>query len=134
VRGREGARGREGLLAPLGREERGEGGRRRKRMMGSCSRCEGDHSNTLLHAEYRKVQVKEGTIANVYPQLVVKGTGYNLLLGGLEMDIRLQQHLAKRFQVSLMELIIRYCPLATFLTLDVHPELWKRTLNSGHAP
>lgn len=52
-------------------------------------------------SEYRKVQVKEGTLANVHPQLSVKGTGFNRLLGGLEMDVRLQQHLAKLFQVCL---------------------------------
>ena len=57
-------------------------------------------------AEYRKVQVKEGTLANVHPQLTVKGTGYNLLLGGLEMDISLQQHLAKLFEVSLWDIEI----------------------------
>ena len=53
-----------------------------------------------LPAEYRKAQVKEGTLVNVHPQLTVKGTGFSRLLGGLEMDIRLQLHLAKLFQVS----------------------------------
>ncbi len=44
--------------------------------------------------------MKEGTIANVHPQLVVKGSGFSRRLGGLEIDIRLQQHLAKQFQVK----------------------------------
>ena len=52
--------------------------------------------------DYRKVQVKEGTVANVHPQLTVKGTGFSRLLGGLEMDLRLQQHLAKLFEVSII--------------------------------
>ena len=46
------------------------------------------------------MQVKEGTLANVHPQLIVKGTGFSRLLGGLEMEIRLQQHLAKLFEVG----------------------------------
>ncbi len=54
---------------------------------------------SLLCAEYRMAQVKEGTVANVHPQLTIKGIGYDRFLGGLEMEIRLQLHLAKLFQV-----------------------------------
>ena len=58
----------------------------------------------LLHSlatppEYRKVQVKEGTKANMHPQLAVKGIGYDRLLGGFEIESRLQHHLAKVFEV-----------------------------------
>ena len=55
--------------------------------------------------DYRKVQVKEGTLANVHPQLTVKGSGFSRILGGLEIDIKLQQHLAKNFDVR----ISKYC-------------------------
>ena len=55
---------------------------------------------THAHTEYRKVQVKEGGIANMHPQLTVKGVGYDQLLGGLEMDMRLRDYLAKAFTVS----------------------------------
>ena len=44
--------------------------------------------------------MKEGSLANVHPQLTIKGTGFSRLLGGMEMDIRLQLHLAKLFEVS----------------------------------
>ena len=53
----------------------------------------------LFPLEYRKVQVKEGSVANTYPQLAVKGVGYDRLLGGLEIDIRLRDHLAGSFEV-----------------------------------
>ena len=45
------------------------------------------------------MQVKEGTLANVHPQLMVKGSGFSRLLGGMEIDVRLQQHLARQFEV-----------------------------------
>ena len=44
--------------------------------------------------------MKEGTRANMHPQLSVKGIGYDRLLGGFEIDTRLQKHLAKVFEVS----------------------------------
>ena len=56
------------------------------------------HTHTSL--EYRKAQVKEGGVANMYPQLAVKGTGYDRTLGGLQMEIRLRDHLAKIFEVN----------------------------------
>ena len=46
------------------------------------------------------VQVKEGSRANMHPQLLVKGVGYDRLLGGFEIDTRLQRHLAKIFEVG----------------------------------
>ena len=33
-------------------------------------------------------------MVNTYPQLTVKGVGFDRTLGGLEMDIRLRDHLA----------------------------------------
>jgi len=62
--------------------------------------------NELLcvYEDYRKVQVKEGSLANVHPQLAIKGSGFSRLLGGLEIDIRLQQHLAKNFDVKIMRI------------------------------
>lgn len=55
---------------------------------------------SLLTVEYRKAQVKEGSVANTYPQLAVKGVGYDRLLGGLEVDVRLRDHLARNFDVG----------------------------------
>ena len=57
------------------------------------------HLSLSLTPEYRKAQVKEGSVANTYPQLSVKGVGYDRLLGGLEIDIRLRDHLARSFEV-----------------------------------
>ena len=56
-------------------------------------------SSPLSTSEYRRVQVKEGSRANMHPQLHVKGVGYDRLLGGFEIDTRLQKHLAKLFKV-----------------------------------
>ncbi len=50
--------------------------------------------------EYRTTQIKEGSVANTYPQLTVKGTGFDRTLGGLEIDIRLRDMLAARFEVG----------------------------------
>lgn len=57
-------------------------------------------SLSILTVEYRKAQVKEGSVANTYPQLAVKGVGYDRLLGGLEVDVRLRDHLARNFDVG----------------------------------
>ena len=43
--------------------------------------------------------VKEGSLLNKHPQLTVKGVGFDRTLGGLEMDIRLRDFLAERFEV-----------------------------------
>ena len=55
-----------------------------------------------LHSlpEYKMAQVKESGMLNTHPQLTVKGVGFDRTLGGLEMDIRLRDHLAKQFEVS----------------------------------
>ena len=47
-------------------------------------------------------QVKEGGMLNTHPQLTVKGVGFDRTLGGLEMDIRLRDHLAKQFEVRMV--------------------------------
>ena len=44
-------------------------------------------------------------MVNTYPQLAVKGVGFNRTLGGLEMDIRLRNHLAALFNVSILEYV-----------------------------
>lgn len=54
----------------------------------------------FLIQEYKKVQVKEGSTAHIEPQLSIKGIGFDRTLGGLEMDMRLRNHLAKAFMVS----------------------------------
>ena len=38
-------------------------------------------------------------MVNTYPQLAVKGVGFDRTLGGLEMDIRLRNDLAALFNV-----------------------------------
>ena len=58
------------------------------------------YTPTHISLEYRKAQVKEGGVANMYPQLTIKGTGYDRTLGGLEIEIRLRDHLAKIFEVN----------------------------------
>ena len=45
-------------------------------------------------------------MTNTYPQLAVKGVGYDRLLGGLEIDIRLRDHLAKNFEVCEWMLVL----------------------------
>ena len=52
--------------------------------------------------EYKMVQMKEGGMLKTHPQLTVKGVGFDRTLGGLEMDIRLRDHLAKQFEVSVV--------------------------------
>ena len=53
-------------------------------------------------SEYKKVQVKEGGTMHIEPQLAVKGVGFDRTLGGLEMDMRMRNHLAKLFTVNLI--------------------------------
>ena len=62
-------------------------------------RCTGDWLSSSCRAEYRKVQLKEGGVLNTHPQLAVKGVGYDRTLGGLEVDVRLRDHLARNFEV-----------------------------------
>ena len=63
--------------------------------------------------------MKEGSVANTYPQLAVKGVGYDRLLGGLEIDVRLRDHLAKSFEVRCR---FQLC-LHTYLTFLPSPSL-----------
>lgn len=53
--------------------------------------------------EFKKSQVKEGSQAHIYPQLRIKGVGFDRTLGGLEMDMRLRDHLAKIFMVRVLQ-------------------------------
>lgn len=68
---------------------------------------------SLLTVEYRKAQVKEGSVANTYPQLAVKGVGYDRLLGGLEVDVRLRDHLARNFDVCCLLLMHHVANMCT---------------------
>ena len=63
--------------------------------------------------EFKKSQVKEGSQAHIYPQLRIKGVGFDRTLGGLEMDMRLRDHLAKIFMVRVLQYYER------FLTMTV---------------
>jgi hypoxia up-regulated 1 len=55
---------------------------------------------TALHVTgFQEVKQKNPTtgIAEKFPQLTVKGVGYDRSLGGLEFQLRLRDHLAKNF-------------------------------------
>ena len=80
--------------------KRGGGGERRgeRRMQ----REEGEWGNMvsiICCIEFKKSKVKEGETAHIHPQLTVKGVGFDRQLGGLEMELRLRDHLAKIFEV-----------------------------------
>ncbi|XP_070201995.1 hypoxia up-regulated protein 1-like isoform X2 [Littorina saxatilis] len=57
----------------------------------------GATSTTASIVSYQMVKTKEGTRVETNPQLTVKGVGYDRHLGGLEMTLRLRDHLAKVF-------------------------------------
>jgi hypoxia up-regulated 1 len=57
----------------------------------------GSTSTIATIAEYKKVQVKEGSTAHIHPQVRIRGVGFDRTLGGLEMEMRLRDHLAKIF-------------------------------------
>ena len=57
-------------------------------------------NNILSPTEYKKTQVREGGVAHIHPQVRIKGVGFDRTLGGLEMEMRLRDHLAKIFTVS----------------------------------
>ena len=63
--------------------------------------------------------MKEGGVLNTHPQLAVKGVGYDRTLGGLEVDIRLRDHLARNFEVCSDPL----CILVSWLHVLVLPYL-----------
>ncbi|XP_065906484.1 hypoxia up-regulated protein 1-like isoform X2 [Dysidea avara] len=55
-------------------------------------------STTATIVEYKLIQSNEQGFAEKVPQLTVKGVGFDRTLGGLEMEMRLRDVLAKRFQ------------------------------------
>ncbi|XP_069115800.1 hypoxia up-regulated protein 1-like isoform X1 [Argopecten irradians] len=57
----------------------------------------GATSTTATVVGYQMVKMKEGTRVETNPQLVIKGVGYDRNLGGLEVTLRLRDHLAKAF-------------------------------------
>ncbi|XP_053408991.1 hypoxia up-regulated protein 1-like isoform X2 [Mercenaria mercenaria] len=57
----------------------------------------GATSTTATIVGYQVVKMKEGTRMVENPQLVVKGVGFDRELGGLEISMRLRDHLAKYF-------------------------------------
>ncbi|XP_021370536.1 hypoxia up-regulated protein 1-like [Mizuhopecten yessoensis] len=57
----------------------------------------GATSTTATVVGYQLMKIKEGTRVETNPQLVIKGVGYDRNLGGLEITLRMQDHLAKAF-------------------------------------
>ncbi|KAK3107370.1 hypothetical protein FSP39_012931 [Pinctada imbricata] len=57
----------------------------------------GATSTTATIVGYHIVKTKEGDRVETNPQLVIKGVGFDRSLGGLEMTLRLRDHLAKLF-------------------------------------
>jgi len=58
----------------------------------------GASHTTASIVEYSTTKVKDRGYLETVPQLVMKGVGYDTTLGGLEMDFRLRDHLAKIFK------------------------------------
>ncbi|XP_050415640.1 hypoxia up-regulated protein 1 isoform X1 [Patella vulgata] len=57
----------------------------------------GASSTVATIAGYHIVKIKEGTRLETNPQVVIKGVGFDRTLGGLEITVRLRDHLAKLF-------------------------------------
>ncbi|XP_022109354.1 hypoxia up-regulated protein 1-like [Acanthaster planci] len=57
----------------------------------------GAGSTTATVVSYQVVKTKEKGISETNPHLFVKGVGFDRTLGGLEIDLRLRDHLAKKF-------------------------------------
>ena len=57
----------------------------------------GASSTTATIISYQLVKSKERGFVETNPQMTVKGVGFDRTLGGLEMQIRLRDHLAKLF-------------------------------------
>lgn len=57
----------------------------------------GASSTTATVVGYQNVKTKEKGFVETHPQVSILGVGYDRALGGLEMQIRLQQYLAKEF-------------------------------------
>jgi len=53
---------------------------------------------TVTIVGYSTTKVKDRGYVETVPQLVVKGVGFDAQLGGLEMDLRLRDHLVKGFK------------------------------------
>lgn len=59
----------------------------------------GASSTTATIVGFQNVKTKERGFVETHPQVSIIGVGYDRTLGGLEMQIRLQQHLAKEFDL-----------------------------------
>eukprot|EP00058_Branchiostoma_floridae_P024583 XP_002610073.1 hypothetical protein BRAFLDRAFT_125669 [Branchiostoma floridae] len=57
----------------------------------------GATGTTATIVGYQVVKTKEKGITDTHPQLVIKGVGHDRYLGGLEMELRLRDHLADVF-------------------------------------
>ncbi|KAK6642072.1 hypothetical protein RUM44_013795 [Polyplax serrata] len=57
----------------------------------------GASSTTATIVAYQMIKQKDRGIVETHPQATVIGVGYDRTLGGLEIQLRLQQHLAKKF-------------------------------------
>ncbi|XP_054166732.1 hypoxia up-regulated protein 1-like [Oppia nitens] len=57
----------------------------------------GAASTTATIVSYQLIKTKDRGFTETNPQLTVKGVGYDRQLGGLEMQLRLRDHLAKLF-------------------------------------
>lgn len=57
----------------------------------------GASSTTATVVGYQNVKSKEKGFAEIIPQVSILGVGYDRTLGGLEMQVRLQNYLAKEF-------------------------------------
>jgi len=58
----------------------------------------GSSHTTVTIVAYSTSKVKDRGYVETVPQLVVKGVGFDANLGGLEMDLRLRDHLVKGFK------------------------------------
>lgn len=57
----------------------------------------GAYSTTVTIVSYQTVKTKERGYVETHPQATIIGVGYDRTLGGLEMQQRLRNHLAKKF-------------------------------------
>ncbi|XP_060818511.1 hypoxia up-regulated protein 1 isoform X2 [Bombus pascuorum] len=57
----------------------------------------GASSTTATIVSYQNVKTKEKGFVETNPHVTILGVGYDRILGGLEVQIRLQHHLAKEF-------------------------------------
>ena len=57
----------------------------------------GASSTSATIVEYQNVKTKERGFVETHPQVTILGVGYDRTLGGLEMQLRLRDYLAKEF-------------------------------------